>query len=166
MSRNFTPKNYPSLVAVVHQCITRAPSGLTTHDIAELLYPESTSAYNTMMAELTVPDRKFDADRLLAVLDVTGSDAPMHFLARQMGGVFLRIPIPASSGSELARALADSAKEYAEFMQATAASIADGDIPRDQLAAITKEGHEAIEAIYAMMSMARATHEKQYGGKS
>jgi hypothetical protein len=161
MSDSYTLKPHPSLTAVVHQVILRAPNGLDAAEVSKLM---GYSNYNTMMAELTQPDRKFDMDRLLPAMDATGSDAPMHFLARQRSGVFLRTPEPAKGGGELAAALASSAKEYAEFMQETAASIADGDIPPDQLARITKEGMEAVEAIMAMLKLARVTNEAQHGG--
>lgn len=164
MSRNFTPQTYPSLVAVLHKCVLRAPNGLTAHEVAELVYADSSSPYATMMAELTQHDRKFDADRVLPVMDATGSDAPMHFLARNLGGVFIRIPAPAECAGELVQALSASIKESGEFFAETAQHISDGDIPRDQLDRITKEGQEALEAIMAMMRLARETHEKQYGG--
>jgi hypothetical protein len=117
------------------------------------------------MAELSRQEgHKLGADLVLPLMRICDSDIPLHFLARQRGGVFLRTPEPAYGGGELARTLAASAKEYAEFMQETAYSIADGDIPADQLARITKEGQEAVEAILAMMKLARVTHEAQYGG--
>lgn len=163
MARNFTPKRFPSLVALVHKCVLNSPNGLDAHDIAPLAGYEGDSAYTTMMAELTQPGRKCDMDRLLSFMDATGSDAPLHFLARNRGGVFLRTPDPAKGGGELAATLAASAKEYAEFMQETAVSISDGDIPADQLARMSKEGQEAVEAILAMLRLARVTHEARYG---
>lgn len=164
MTRNFTPKQFPSLVAVVHKCVLNAPNGLDADDIAPLAGYEGDSGYHTMMAELTQPGRKCDMDRLLPIMTATDSDAPMHFLARRLGGVFLRTPEPAQGGGELAASLAASAKEYAEFMQEAAVSISNGDIPVDQLARMNKEGQEAVEAILAMLRLARVTHEAQYGG--
>ncbi len=81
-----------------------------------------------------------------------------------MGGVFIRIPEPTCAEAEgLVESLALSIKEFGEFAAETAASIADGNIPKAQLVSIEKEGHEAIEQIMAMMKLARLTHEKQYG---
>lgn len=162
MTRTFIPKKHPSLVAVIHQCVLHAPNGLGAHEVLTLMGYDS---YGTGMAELTQEGRKFDADRVLPAMDATDSDAPLHFLARQRNGVFLHLPEPAQGGGALAEALAASAKEYAEFMQETAVSISDGRIPRDQLDRITKEGQEAVEAILAMMKLARITHEDQYGGE-
>ena len=165
MSRNFTSKNHPSLVAVLHQCVKRAPNGLTPYEIAEIVYPDSSSAYNTMMAELTQGDRKFDADRVLAIVDATDSDAPIYFLARERGGAFVKLPDPAlCKDAALFQTLAASVREFGEFAAEAANDISDGDIPRDQLDRINKEADEAVEAIVAMKKLALATHEKQYGG--
>ena len=73
------------------------------------------------------------------------------------------LPDPAQCSSELLASLAASIKEFGEFASETAKHIADGDLPRDQLDRITKEGQEAVEAILAMMKLARVTHEAQYG---
>lgn len=164
MSRNFAAKNYPSLTAVCHQMALRAPSGLSAHVIAELA---GYTAYNTLMSEVSgQPGHKLGADKLLPLMDACGSDAPVEFLARERGGVFLKVDQPAQEGGELAKTLAASVREFGEFMAETAASIADGRIPRDQLDRIQKEGQEAVEAILTMMRLARVTHEAQYGGKS
>lgn len=164
MSRNFLIREYPSLTAVCHQMTLRAPSGLPAHTIAELV---GYSHYNTMMSELSVqPGHKFGADKLLPLMDACGSDAPVEFLARERGGVFLKVERPAHEGGELAATLASSVREFGEFLQETAASISDGQIPRDQMDRIQKEGQEAVEAILTMTRLARVTHEAQYWRQS
>jgi hypothetical protein len=152
----------PSLTAVLHGVVLSRPGGLDARTIADLVG----KPYQTLMAELSRQEgHKLGADLLLPLLRVCDTDIPLHFLARERGGVFLRTPEPAEGGSELACTLATSAKEYAEFMRETAESISDGQIPREQLDRINKEGQEAVEAIMAMMRLARVTHEAQYGGK-
>jgi hypothetical protein len=162
MSGNFASKVYPSLTAVCHQMSLRAPSGLAAHTVAELA---GYTNYNTFMSEISAqPGHKLGADKLLPLMDACGSDAPLEFLARERGGVFIRTPEAASGSGELAKTLADSVREFSEFMQETALSISDGQIPRDQFDRITKEGMEAVEAIMAMLKLARVTHEAQFGG--
>ena len=164
MSRNFAAKAYPSLTAVCHQMALRAPSGLDTATIADL---SGYTNYNTMMSELSAqPGHKLGADKLLALMDACASDAPIEFLARERGGMFIHMPEAAAGGGELARTLADSVLEFSEFMSETATSISDGQIPRDQLDRMTKEGFEAVESIMAMLKLARVTHEAQFGGKA
>ncbi len=164
MTRNFSVKSFPSLVAVAHQMVLRAPSGLDTRTIAEVA---GYSNYNTMMSEISrQPGHKLGADMLLPLMDAADSNAPVEFLARERGGVFLALPEPAKGGGELVQSLARSIKEFGDFAAEAAESIADGDLPREQLDRITKEGQEAVEAIMAMMRLARVTHEAQYGGRS
>lgn len=161
MSKNFTVKPYPSLRAVVHQMVLRAPSGLSAKTLWE---PAGYTNYNTMMSELSAQEKhKLGADMLLPLMDVCQSDAPVVFLARERGGVFIPLPQPAESGTELVQSLAYSIKEFGDFAAETARDISDGDIPVEQLARIEREGDEAIEAIMRMRKLARATHEEQYG---
>lgn len=160
----YSIKSYPSLTAVCHQTVLRAPSGLDARTIAELV---GYGSYQTMMSELSgQPGHKLGADKLLPLMDVCGSDAPLEFLARERHGVFLKLQPPAEGTGELVQSLAASIREFGEFAAETAQNISDGDLPRDQLDRITKEGQEAVEAILRMMKMARVTHEAQYGRKA
>lgn len=164
MPGNFSLKSFPSLTAVVHHTVLRAPSGLDARTIAEVA---GYTNYNTMMSELSrQPGHKLGADMLLPLMDAAESSAPLEFLARERDGMFLVLPSPAKGSGDLVTSLAASVKEFGEFAAETAKNIADGDLPRDQLDRIQKEGHEAVEAIMAMMKLARVTHEKQYGGRT
>lgn len=90
MSNNFIVKPFPSAAAVMHQAVLRAPSGLDTRTIAEVA---GYTNYNTMMSELSrQPGHKLGADMLLPLMDAAGSNAPVEFLARERGGVFLVLP--------------------------------------------------------------------------
>lgn len=153
-------EKYPSFTAVLHSAVKSAPSGLDAQTIAATLG----KPYPTFMSEISrQPNHKLGADLILPIIDLTGSIIPMQFLARKLGGVFIKVP-PASQqmGSELLQTLADSVKEFGEFASETAQSISDGKIPADQLARIQKEGHEAVESIMQMLKLARLTHEAQF----
>lgn len=154
-------RNYPSLTAVCQQMVKSAPSGLDVATIADLLG----KPYCTLTSELSrQPRHKLGSDMLLPMMDVCDSDLPLIFMARQRGGVYLNVPQGAGGDpGPLVRKLADSVKEFGEFAAEAAADVADGDIPADQLARIIKEGHEAVEAIMALISLARKTNEAQYG---
>ena len=77
---------FPSLTAVLHELVKHAPSELTARTIAELAGKD----YNTLMSELSrQPGHKLGADLLLPLMELTGSDAPLNFLARERGGVFV-----------------------------------------------------------------------------
>lgn len=156
---------FPSLTAVLHSAVKMAKkegSGLDALTIADLVG----KPYATLMSELSRQEgHKLGADLILPLIESTGMDMPIRFLARQLGGAFVKIPAPAICNAGLVQALAESVKEFGEFAAETAVDISDGDIPADQLARIQQEGNEAIEAIAAMIKLAEATHQKQYGQK-
>ena len=147
----------PSLTAVCHAAVKNAPSGLGTKTIADLLGRD----YNTMMSELSRQSgHKFGADLVLPVMQITGSLAPMNFLARQLGGVFICLPHEAGQNA-LVDSLLTCVREFGEFAAEAAADIADGNLPADQYMRICKEGQEAATAIMKVMELARLAYEAQ-----
>lgn len=151
------PVNYPSLTAVLHELVKRAPSGLTARSVAELLGRD----YNTLMSELSgQPGHKLGADLILPLMELTGSDAPLNFLARERGGVFVPVR-PNNSAADLASAILASVKEFGDYAAESAQDVADGKIPAEQLSRILKEGQEAATAIVAFMRLARMVHQRQ-----
>lgn len=157
-----TMKRYPSLAAVCHAVVKSAPSRLDARTIASLLGME----YATLMGQLSGHERhKLGADLLLPLMELTGSDEPMHFLARERGGIYVSIPDHAAEKNELIDALCKSAQEFGEYAAETAKDIADGVLPRDQFERIQKEGQEALSAILKVMELARKLHEQQYGDR-
>lgn len=152
-------KDYPSLAAVCHQVVKSAPNKLDAATIADFIG----KPYATLVSELSgQPGHKLGADLLLPLMEICDSDLPLTFLARQRGGVYIPLPRAAEDPAPLMKQLAASVKEFGEFAAETAKDISDGDIPKDQLDRIIKEGHEALEAIMAMITLARKTHEEQY----
>jgi len=150
----------PSLTRVIHAVFLSPPSGLDSETMAGL----AGKPYSTLMSELSGQvGHKLGADLVLPLCRITGSDEPLKFLARHLGGLYISLPEPAAGASELMTGLAESIKECSEFFSVVAQEAADGDLPRDQLDRIEKEGHEAIEAIMKMQKLARLTHQAQYG---
>lgn len=151
--------DFPSLTAILHELVKHAPSGLTASTIAELLGKD----YNTLMSGLSrQPGHKVGADLLLPLMELTGSDAPLNFLARERGGVFVPVR-PNAGATDLGPAILSSVKEFGDYAAEAAQDIADGNIPAAQLARILKEGQEAATAIVTFMELARAVHQRQYG---
>lgn len=163
MSGNIVIKPYPSLVAVVHQMVKNAPSGLTTADVAEFA---GYAKYNTLMSEVSrQPGHKLGADMVLPLMDVCECDAPVSFLARERGGVFLKLQQPAESGGELVESLASTVKEFGDYVSAAAERIADGDVDPEEMIKIDRETNELIEAVLSFRKLAQATHDAKYGRK-
>lgn len=161
MAGNIVIKPYPSLVAVTHQMVKAAPSGLTPGSIAEFV---GYTNYNTMMSELSrQPGHKLGADMLLPLMDVCECDAPVDFLVRERGGIFLRLQQPAASGGELVESLARTIKEFGEYAASAAERIADGDVDPEEMVKIDRETNDVVEAILSFRKLALATHEAKYG---
>lgn len=119
--------------------------------------------YGTFMNQLSLQERhKLGADLVLPIMNITGSHAPMHFLARELGGIYVAMPKQAGM-TALSDSLLASVKEFGEYVAESAKDIADGYLPRDQYDRIQKEGQEALAAILNMLEVARQVHQKQYG---
>lgn len=66
-----------------------APNGISAEAVADALGMR----YATLMSQLSAqPGHKLGAEIVLPIMQVTGSAAPMHHLARQLGGVYVELP--------------------------------------------------------------------------
>lgn len=147
---------FPSVVPVCHEAVKNAPSGLTARSIADFLGRD----YQTLMSELSRQSgHKLGADLLLPIATLTKSPAIMNFLARELGGVFVAVPLGAGQ-NELVHSLLASVREFGEFAAEVSTDIADGQLPTNQFSRICKEGQEAMSAILQVMELARKAHEK------
>lgn len=143
-------KTYPSLSAVLHQQVMRAPSGVNAQTIADLMGWR----YPTMMSELSgQPGHKLGADKILPLMDVTGSDAALHFLARERGGVFIRLPQVAGELAPVQQQCLVSVREFGELVGTTAQAVMDGSLSPDERTQILREGHEAVTAIMGLLKL-------------
>lgn len=141
-------QKHPSLASVVHQAVKRAPNGLPVHTIADLLG----KPYATLMSELSgQPGHKLGADLVLPLMEIAGSDAPLHFLCREMGGVFLKLPVVQAGGDPVQQKCLESVREFGEMIGSVAEALADGRLTGEERKRIRQEGHEAVTAIMALL---------------
>lgn len=147
-------KAYPPLSPILHQTVMRAPSGINAQSIADLLDWK----YATMMSELSgQPGHKLGADRVLPLMEVTGSDAPLHFLARERSGVFIKLPPLGLDGlAPVQRQCLVAVREFGELVASTAQALEDGTIAKEERAQILREGHEAVTAIMGLLKLIEA----------
>lgn len=139
---------YPSLAAVLHAAVKG--SALPTATIADLVG----KPYATLMSELSgQPLHKLGADLVLPLLDATDNDAPLHMLARERGGVFIRVPDPGAGGHPLHEQVVAAVKEFGELMAELGGRLADGSISNEDRRAIAKEGYEAVASITALLRL-------------
>lgn len=144
------------LTAICQAAAKNAPNGLSAEQIADLVG----CSYATLMSELSgQPGHKLGAERMLALMKTTGSVAPIQFMARELGGVFVEMPQCGAGCHEITRSLLESIREFGEFASEVGKSLEDGTITPEELARISKEGQEALAAILRVMTLAREKQE-------
>jgi hypothetical protein len=96
------------------------------------------------------PDReetKFQAELLTAVMHATGNLAPLDYLCREFGGVFVPIPDGPASEEELLSAFAKVVVEIGEDGAALTESFKQGRVDQAQVAKVLGEVDESIAAL-------------------
>lgn len=96
---------------------------------------------------------KLGADAVYPIMRTCDDDSPLHFLAQLRGGVFIKLPTP-NPDCPVDQASIKAVKEFGELMAVYGSSLDDGDISRDDLRKILKEGYEAVESIMALLKQA------------
>lgn len=140
------------LTSICQAAVKNAPNGLSPEQIADLLG----CSYATLMSELSgQPGHKLGAERMLALMKVTGSAAPMRHMAAELHGVFVEMPEGAVTCREITKSLVESIREFGEFTAEVGRSLEDGTITQNELARIGKEGQEALAAILRVMRLGR-----------
>lgn len=141
---------YPSLAAVFHAAVKYAPSGLSAEQIADRLGKN----YPTLMCELSCQKgHKLAADLVLPLMDATGADEPLHFLAGQMGGVFVKLPEVDAPMQAMTRQTIDAMHTSAELLTAVADSLKDEKISLGELELIGKKSNAAITSMLQLLRM-------------
>ena len=142
-------QKHPSLTTVVHAIVKRPPNGMDARTIASMVG----KPYQTLMSELSnQPGHKLSADLVLELSDLAGSDEVAHFIARQCGGVFIKLPSVGEGGNPVQIEAMHAVKEFGELMAEVGEGLAgDSKLSRDECARVIKEGHEAVTAIMGLL---------------
>ena len=127
-----------------------APNGISAEAVAYKLGLR----YATLMSQLSAqPGHKLGAEIVLPIMQVTGSAAPMHHLARQLGGVYVELPPVSPGGHEVTASLVESVRQFGEFAAQVAQSLDDGIITAEEQARISRDGQMALSAIPKVMEL-------------
>lgn len=141
-----------ALTAICHAMVKNSPNGLSAEQVADVIG----CPYATMMSELSAqPGHKLGAERMLALMKATEGRAPMHEMARVLGGVFVEMPPVSVSGHEVTRGLVACISEFGDFAAQVARAMDDGTVTKDELARICADGQTALAAILRVMELAR-----------
>ncbi|MBI9110016.1 phage regulatory CII family protein [Maridesulfovibrio ferrireducens] len=105
--------------------------------------------YRVLLGELNSESENFKlgADLLIPLMSACKDDAPLHYIAKSMGGVYVKLPEVASCDRNIIKVV----KEFGEFIAAYGDGISDGNLSSDEKAKISKEGHEAITVIQELL---------------
>lgn len=148
----------PSLTAVLHEDFKDAPSGLTGYVIADLLG----KPYATIMSELSrQPGHKFGADLVLPLMQKSGSDRGLDFLAREMGGVFVRLPEVRPGLGDAVKHSIKAMREFSQLMQSVSEALADGRVSRQEREEVRRECYESIQANLVLLQFVEAQMEPE-----
>ncbi|MEE0815182.1 MAG: phage regulatory CII family protein [Desulfovibrio fairfieldensis] len=146
-----------ALTAICHAMVKNAPNGLSAEQVADVLG----CPYATMMSELSAqPGHKLGAERMMALMKATEGRAPLHEMARELGGVFVEMPPVSVSGHEVTRGLVACIREFGDFAAQVARSLDDGTVTAEELARICADGQDALTAILKVMELARNAQER------
>lgn len=152
-----TPKpltDSPSIVAVLHELVKKAPSGLRASAIASLLGRD----YQTLMSELSrQPAHKLGADVVLPLMKLTGSHLPLDVMAAELGLVCVCLPAAWTADHPVHRQCMVAVEEFGKLMGATAAALDDGTIVPAERDAIATKGYEALTAIVTLLRVVEDT---------
>lgn len=140
-----------NLTSICRAMVKNAPNGLSAAQIADLV----NMTYPTLMSELSgQPRHKMGADLLLPLMQASESAAPMHYLARELSGVYVPLPPGAAGECEVTKAMLNTVKEFGEFAAQVSSSLMDGSISAEELARINREGQHVLTATLAVMELA------------
>ncbi len=90
---------------------------------------------------------KLGAELLVPLMKACGSDSPMHLLAAEMNGLFIKLPEESCSNASLVKAV----KEFGELIAVYGEAIERGELKDDGKKLIRKEGQEAMTAIQELL---------------
>jgi hypothetical protein len=137
----------PSLTSVLQVAVKRAPNGHSSEQVADMLERR----YTTLMNELAQqPGHKLGADLVLPIMEATGSLKPLHFLARQMGGTFVRLPLVDTPVAEATQQTIAAMRDFSELLTAVTEALKDGRVTLGELELIGAKGDKAVRAILTL----------------
>ncbi|WP_432737441.1 phage regulatory CII family protein [Maridesulfovibrio sp. FT414] len=90
---------------------------------------------------------KLGAELLIPLMKACGSDAPVHLLAAEMGGLFIKLPAENCSNTTLVKAV----KEFGELISVYGGAIEKDELTDEVKLQIRKEGQEAMTAIQELL---------------
>lgn len=111
----------------------------------------------------TYPTAHVSPEEMLDIMEVTGDHGAMHALAGHLGYVLLPAP-QCADGSEPIAALAETVREFGEFVANASQALADGRVTDNERQRIEREGADALAAIERLMALAQRLNSRNKPG--
>lgn len=93
------------------------------------------------------------------IMEVTGDHGALHAMAGRLNYVLLPMPATTSAfGDETAQHLAETVREFGEFVSRAATDLADGRCTGNELVQLEREGAEAMAAMQRLLALAQRMH--------
>lgn len=107
----------------------------------------------------TYPTAHASPEEAVEIMEVTGDHGALHAMAARLGYVLLPTPAVDVTHAPIA-ALADSVREFGEFVAEASTALADGRVSDNERRRIESEGAQALAAIERLLSIAQQLNEQ------
>ncbi len=104
----------------------------------------------------TYPSAHCSPEEVVRICEVTGDLGPLQAMASRLGQMMTPMPHATAVDGDLARKLAETCKEFGEFVSEISGDLADGRVTPNELQRIEREAGELIGAVHKLLAHANA----------
>lgn len=130
-----------TLLSVVH--------GMVLRNNPKAIAEEIGKPYTTLLREINQHDEgaKLGVHDFSLITRITADFEALDFMERSLGRVAFSLPKSQPSMKRLHSKVAESLKEFGEFVEAVGDSMADGRITAEEIQRVKKEGYDLIQVV-------------------
>lgn len=107
----------------------------------------------------TYPTAHCSPEEVLRICEVTGDLGPLQAMASRLGQMMTPMPSATAVDGDLARKLAETCREFGEFVSEISGDLADGKVTPNELQRIETEAGQLIGAVHKLLAHANAVAE-------
>lgn len=145
-----------NITDALHRAVHSYPGG------AESLAPRMRISASSLSHKVspTYPAAHCSPDEMATIIELTGDHGPMQALAERLGYMLMPLPAVGIPGDEFAQRLANSVREFGEFVAEVAKDLADNEVSDNELRRIERELSEMMGAAQALYAYAAARNKQ------
>lgn len=107
----------------------------------------------------TYPGAHCSPEEVVRICEVTGDLGPLQAMAIRVGQMLMPIPAFGQADGDLAGKLAETCKEFGEFLTEISGDLADGSVTPNEMKRIEREASELIGRVHMLLAHANAMAE-------